>query len=282
SDHHAVQGEAEYVERHAPITASHTPPQKEASMTTYMQRDGRITSAATDDMPERIWLDTDSYNGAVGFAHPEKHKRDWWAAYIRADLCASGQHVRTLNRAVGEDRKAGWTLPVGDLSAIKHHVYHEDGEIVSLEAVEIIALEVERRILLALTPSPQPETTENYADPGSSSPSAATPTSDTVAELEAEIERLTKAHDTVCGALAEVISRAEKAEAENQRLREALSLTKRADDLREVYHRLPNERNRIGDKRSRKSHARDAWLRAFRKAAKAARAALSSGEVSHD
>lgn len=45
--------------------------------------------------------------------------------------------------------------------------------------------------------------------------------SETVAEA-AEIERLTKAHDTVCGALAEAISRAEKAEAENQRLREAL------------------------------------------------------------
>ena len=100
SDHHAVQGEAEYVERHAPITASHTPPQKEASMTTYMQRDGRITSAATDDMPERIWLDTDSYNGAVGFAHPEKHKKDGWPAYIRADLCASGQ-VRDARRDIG-------------------------------------------------------------------------------------------------------------------------------------------------------------------------------------
>ena len=62
--------------------------------------------------------------------------------------------------------------------------------------------------------------------------------------------------------------------AENERLREALSLTVRTDDLREVYHSLPNDRNRIGDKRSRKSHARDAWLRAFRKAAKEARAAL--------
>lgn len=42
--------------------------------------------------------------------------------------------------------------------------------------------------------------------------------SETVAEA-AEIERLTKAHDTVCGALAEAISRAEKAEAEIERLK---------------------------------------------------------------
>lgn len=42
----------------------------------------------SEEMPERIWLDAHSYNGAVGFAHPEKHKRDGWPAYIRADLCA--------------------------------------------------------------------------------------------------------------------------------------------------------------------------------------------------
>lgn len=51
-------------------------------------------------------------------------------------------------------------------------------------------------------------------------------------DAHAKIELLTKAHDTVCGALAEAIKRAEKAEAErdearaqaeeNRRLREAL------------------------------------------------------------
>ena len=61
--------------------------------------------------------------------------------------------------------------------------------------------------------------------------------------------------------------------AENAMLRGALSLVVRADTLREVYHALPNDKNRIGDKRSKKGHARDAWLRAFRKAAKAALAA---------
>ena len=79
-------------------------------------------------------------------------------------------------------------------------------------------------------------------------------------------EQLSKAADTIT-ALSERV----------RALEEAVSLTRRADDLREVYHSLPNDRNRIGDKRSRKSHARDAWLRAFRKAAKSARAALAGG-----
>jgi hypothetical protein len=61
--------------------------------------------------------------------------------------------------------------------------------------------------------------------------------------------------------------------------REALTLTVRADNLREIYHALPNDKNRIGDKRSKKSHARDAWLRAFRKAAKAARIAAQIEET---
>lgn len=76
-------------------------------------------------------------------------------------------------------------------------------------------------------------------------------------------------------------ARADAAEAEvaqlqdeNARLREAVTMTLRADNLREVYHAMPNDHNRIGDKRSRKGHARDAWLRAFRKAAKLSRAAL--------
>ena len=57
---------------------------------------------------------------------------------------------------------------------------------------------------------------------------------------------------------------------------EAVSLAVRADNLREAYHALPNDKNRIGDKRSRKGRARDAWLRAFRKAAAASRAAIAA------
>jgi len=66
---------------------------------------------------------------------------------------------------------------------------------------------------------------------------------------------------------------------EVDRLREVASLAIKADNLREVYHRLPNDRNRIGEKRSPKSRARDSWLRAFCKAAKTARAALQSSEA---
>ena len=61
---------------------------------------------------------------------------------------------------------------------------------------------------------------------------------------------------------------------------EAVSLTVRADNLRETYHALPNDHNRIGDKRSRKGRAREAWLRAFRKAAKTSRATLAEIENS--
>src|SRR5690606_32467791 len=54
----------------------------------------RITSAATDDMPERIWYHPD---GAYLSCQPTMH---WeWQEYIRADLCASGQQVRALDDA---------------------------------------------------------------------------------------------------------------------------------------------------------------------------------------
>lgn len=76
------------------------------------------------------------------------------------------------------------------------------------------------------------------------------------------------------GDLAEVIA----LRAEVERLRSVLSLTVHADDLREIYHRLPNARNRIGDKRSQKSRAKDLWLRAFRRAAKKAHSALQRKE----
>jgi hypothetical protein len=76
-------------------------------------------------------------------------------------------------------------------------------------------------------------------------------------------------------------SRAEAAEAKLAKAVEAVSLTVRADNLREAYHALPNDHNRIGDKRSRKGHAREAWLRAFRKAAKTSRATLAEIEESN-
>jgi Lar family restriction alleviation protein len=68
------------------------------------------------------------------------------------------------------------------------------------------------------------------------------------------------------------------AEAKLAKAMEAVSLTVRADNLRETYHALPNDHNRIGDKRSRKGRAREAWLRAFRKAAKTSRATLAEIE----
>ena len=55
-----------------------------------------------------------------------------------------------------------------------------------------------------------------------------------------------------------------------------------AAEMREAYHRLPNDRNRIGDPKSKKSKARDAWLKAFRRAALSAEIALRAikeGEV---
>lgn len=113
---------------------------------------------SANKLPERIWLIPNAGNDGETVwcddpAPGADMDPDDAAEYLRRDLCASGQ-VRALDRAVGEDRKAGWTLPVGDLSEIKQHVYREDGEVVSLEAVEIIALEVERRILSSLTASP--------------------------------------------------------------------------------------------------------------------------------
>jgi hypothetical protein len=60
-----------------------------------------------------------------------------------------------------------------------------------------------------------------------------------------------------------------------QALVEAARQTMVANELREAYHRLPNERNRIGDPKSRKAKARDAWLKAFRRASSATAAALA-------
>lgn len=71
---------------------------------------------------------------------------------------------------------------------------------------------------------------------------------------------------------------ADEQKARAERLEAALTLTIRADELRELYHALPNDGHRIGQKRSPKGHARDAWLRAFRKAANASRAALKGAD----
>jgi hypothetical protein len=76
----------------------------------------------------------------------------------------------------------------------------------------------------------------------------------------------------------DLADRIEELEAKLAKAVEAVSLTVRADNLRETYHALPNDHNRIGDKRSRKGHAREAWLRAFRKAAKTSRATLAEIE----
>lgn len=45
-------------------------------------------------MPERIWLDAATHNGAVGFAHAKRKDEGQWQEFFRADLCASGPQVR--------------------------------------------------------------------------------------------------------------------------------------------------------------------------------------------
>lgn len=75
--------------------------------------------------------------------------------------------------------------------------------------------------------------------------------------LAAEQERLTAGRD-----------------AEIARLRDALSKSVAAANLRDTYNQLPPDRNRIGDKKSPRSRARDIWMKALRKAEVSARAAL--------
>ena len=105
----------------------------------------------SEEMPERIWLDADSYNGAVGFAHPEKHKRDGWPAYIRSDLCASGQQVRAMMDAAPKriariirENLSGVTSTEADIRSAQ-----EDD---LMRTAELIVAD-----LCALTPAPQPE-----------------------------------------------------------------------------------------------------------------------------
>jgi len=63
-------------------------------------------------------------------------------------------------------------------------------------------------------------------------------------------------------------------DAEIARLRDALSKSVAAANLRDTYNQLPPDRNRIGDKKSPRSRARDIWMKALRKAEVSARAAL--------
>ncbi|WP_288951558.1 hypothetical protein [uncultured Paracoccus sp.] len=156
SDHHAVQGEAEYVERHAPVTASHTPP-KEASM-----------SAA--EMPERIWYHSD---GAYLPYQPTMH---WeWQEFIRSDLCASGQQVRALEwKDLGEGKSFRALLPIIGSVRVEPYgccgwwevLWSMPGQCDKLipdvfdnpdDAKAAAQADYERRILAALTPAPQPE-----------------------------------------------------------------------------------------------------------------------------
>ena len=58
---------------------------------TFMQRDGRVTSAATDDMPERIWAwPNDVEDGFMAACRqnepPPKYADGSHIEYVRADL----------------------------------------------------------------------------------------------------------------------------------------------------------------------------------------------------
>jgi hypothetical protein len=61
-------------------------------------------------------------------------------------------------------------------------------------------------------------------------------------------------------------------------LEAALGKSVAAANLRDTYNQLPPDRNRIGDKKSPRSRARDIWLRALRKAEVSARAALKGDD----
>lgn len=130
------------------------------------------------DAPERIWLDPHSYNGAVGFAHPEKHKKDGWPGYHRSDLCASGQ-VRALEWDEYAPGCFFGKSECGDYSVAPSASAFHEGEIrlsdvegnfsyfASPEAAKAAAqADYESRILAALTPAPQPEgATPSVKDP---------------------------------------------------------------------------------------------------------------------
>lgn len=100
------------------------------------------------------WIDV-AFADGFGWSTYAAHDGDK-TRFIRSDLCASGQQVRALPRAVGDDLKAGWTLSFEDLQDIRDAA-GDWGYTLYLKAVENIALEVERRILAALTPAPQAE-----------------------------------------------------------------------------------------------------------------------------
>ena len=57
---------------------------------------------------------------------------------------------------------------------------------------------------------------------------------------------------------------------------DALEKVVAADNARNHYHKLPNERLPIGSRKSTKSRAKTAWLKAFRRSADASHAALAA------
>lgn len=63
---------------------------------------------AQDEAPERIWLDIDTFNGAVGFAHPKSHAKAHWPAYVRADLYDAAQaEIARLTAALADAETRG-------------------------------------------------------------------------------------------------------------------------------------------------------------------------------
>ena len=123
-------------------------------------------------MPERIWLDAATYNGAVGFAHAKRKDEGQWQEFVRSDICASGPQVRALEWGA-EVKFSGQPACYSDSEfgvrmIVDHSVhgngikaYDEMGDSIGVfpdfDAAKAAAqAEYERRILAALTPAPQP------------------------------------------------------------------------------------------------------------------------------
>jgi hypothetical protein len=92
--------------------------------------------------------------------------QSWWdnandgrePSDIIAAIPAVKPVVKPLERAKGQDKSAGWTLPMELLCSIKDEIRPSGyGGAVCLEEVEMIALAVEARILAALAAQPAPE-----------------------------------------------------------------------------------------------------------------------------
>lgn len=148
--------------------------------------------------PERIWAFEDyPGQGAVPrsgmWCDEQSETPEGSPCYIRSDLCASGQ-VRALTRAAGDESKAGWIVSFDDLQAIRAAA-GDWGYGIDLEAVEAIALDVERRILAALTPAPQVEVATPTAQEAVHNLGLATASIDRLKESHEELEKLRGARD---------------------------------------------------------------------------------------